>query len=76
VLDLEFFHKLNMIVVCDNLFVMHAEILRQNIQQGILNFLKVNIELLSCSWLKLSKSRRGLQVRPHQYFEGSKDSEV
>ena len=46
VLDLEFFRKLNRIVVCDNLFVMHAEILRQNMQQGVLGFLKVNVELL------------------------------
>jgi hypothetical protein len=46
VLDLEFFHKLNRIVVCDYLFVMHAKILRQNMQQGILGFLKVNVELL------------------------------
>ncbi len=46
VLGLEFFHKLNRIVVCDNLFVMHAEILRQNMQQGILGFLEVNVELL------------------------------
>ena len=46
VLDLEFFHKLNMIVVCDNLFVMRAKILRQNMQQGVLGLLKVNVELL------------------------------
>jgi hypothetical protein len=26
--------------------VMHAEILRQNMQQGILGFLKINVELL------------------------------
>ena len=46
VLDLEFFHKLNRIVVCNNLFVMHSEILRQNMQQGVLGFLKVKVELL------------------------------
>ena len=45
-LGLEFFHKLNMIVVCDNLFVMRAKILRQNMQQGVLGLLKVNVELL------------------------------
>ena len=46
VLGLEFFHKLNMIVVCDNLFVMRAKIFRQNMQQGVLGLLKVNVELL------------------------------
>ena len=45
-LGLEFFHKLNRIVFCDDMFVMHAEILRQNMQQGILGFLEVNVELL------------------------------
>jgi hypothetical protein len=45
-IDLEFFHKLNRIVFCDNMFVMLAEILRQNMQQGVLGFLKVNVELL------------------------------
>ena len=33
VLGLEFFHKLNRIVVCDNLFFMRAKILRQNMQK-------------------------------------------
>jgi len=46
VLGLEFFHKLNRIVVCDNLFVMRAKILRQNMQQGVLGLLKVNVEIL------------------------------
>ncbi len=32
VLGLEFFHKLNRIVVCDNLFFMRAKILRKNMQ--------------------------------------------
>ncbi len=40
VLGLEFFHKLNRIVVCDNLFFMRAKILRQNMQQGVLGLLK------------------------------------
>jgi hypothetical protein len=46
VLGLEFFHKLNRIVVCDNLFFMRAKILRQNMQQTVLGLLKVNVELL------------------------------
>ena len=46
VLGREFYHKLNRIVVCDNLFFMHAKILRQNMQQGVLGLLKVNVELL------------------------------
>jgi hypothetical protein len=33
-------------VVCDNLLFMRAKILRQNMQQGVLGLLKVNIELL------------------------------
>ena len=45
-LDLEFFHKLNRIVVCDNLFFMRAKILRQNMQQTVLGLLKVKVELL------------------------------
>ena len=40
VLGLEFFHKLNRIVVCDNLFFMRAKILRQNMQQTVLGLLK------------------------------------
>ena len=43
---LEFFHKLNSIVVSDNLLFMRAKILRQNMQQGVLGLLKVNVELL------------------------------
>ena len=46
VLDLEFFHKLNRIVVSDNLLFMRAKILRQNVQQTVLGLLKVNVELL------------------------------
>jgi hypothetical protein len=46
VLGLEVFHKLNRIVVCDNLFFMRAKILRQNMQQTVLGLLKVKVELL------------------------------
>jgi hypothetical protein len=46
VLGLEFFHKLNRIVVCDNLFFMRAKVLRQNMQQTVLALLKVHLELL------------------------------
>jgi len=46
VLGLEFFHKLNRIVVCNNLFFTRAKILRQNMQQTVLGLLKVNVELL------------------------------
>mgnify|MGYP007023758599 CR=1 FL=1 len=60
VLDLEFFHKLNRIVVCDNLFVMHAKILRQNMQQGILGFLKVNVELLLLFLVEIIKIKKGV----------------
>ena len=42
----EFFHKLNRIVICDNLFFMRAKVLRQNMQQAVLGLLKVNVELL------------------------------
>ena len=61
VLDLEFFHKLNRIVFCDNLvFVMHAEILRQNMQQGVLGFLKVNVELLLLFLVEIIKIKKGV----------------
>ena len=46
VLDLEVFHKLNRIVVSDNLLFMRAKILRQDMQKGILGLLEVNVELL------------------------------
>ena len=46
VLDLEVFHKLNRIVVSDNLLFMRAKILRQNMQKTVLGLLKVNVELL------------------------------
>ena len=46
VLVLEFFHKLNRIVVSDNLLFMRAKILRQNMQKTVLGLLKVNVELL------------------------------
>jgi hypothetical protein len=46
VLVLEFFYKLNRIVVSDNLLFMRAKILRQNMQQTVLGLLKVNVELL------------------------------
>jgi len=42
----EFYHKLSRIVVCDNLFFMRAKILRQNMQQGVLGLVKINVELL------------------------------
>jgi hypothetical protein len=42
----EFYHKLNRIVICDNLFFMRAKVLRQNMQQTVLGLLKVNVELL------------------------------
>jgi hypothetical protein len=60
VLDLEFFHKLNRIVFCDNMFVMHAEILRQNMQQGVLGFLKVNVELLLMFLGEIIKIKKGV----------------
>ena len=59
-LDLEFFHKLNRIVVCDNLFVMHTEILRQNMQQGVLGFLEVNVELLLLFLVEIIKIKKGV----------------
>jgi hypothetical protein len=46
VLVLEFFHELNRIVVSYNLLFMRAKILRQDMQEGILGLLKVNVELL------------------------------
>jgi hypothetical protein len=45
-LVLSFFHKLNRIVICDNLFFMRAKVLRQNMQQTVLGLLKVDVELL------------------------------
>ena len=45
VLVLEIFNKLNRIVVSDNLLFMRAKILRQDMQEGILGPLKVNVEL-------------------------------
>jgi len=60
VLGLEFFHKLNMIVVCDNLFVMRAKILRQNMQQGVLGLLKVNVELLLLFLVEIFEIKAGL----------------
>ena len=73
-IDLEFFHKLNRIVFCDNMFVMHAEILRQNMQQGVLGFLEVYVEFLFLFLVEIIKIKKG--VPGHQYFEWSKDSEV
>ena len=60
VLDLEFFHKLNRIVVCDNLFVMRAKIFRQNMQQGVLGLLKVNVELLLLFLVEIFEIKAGL----------------
>ncbi len=63
VLSLEFFHKLNRIVVCDNLFVMHAEILRQNMQQGVLGLLKVNVELLLLFLVEIIKIKKSVPAQ-------------
>jgi hypothetical protein len=59
-LDLEFFHKLNRIVFCDNMFVMLAEILRQNMQQGILSLLEVNVEPLLLFLGEIIKIKKGV----------------
>ena len=62
VLGREFYHKLSRIVVCDNLFFMRAKILRQNMQQGVLGLLKVNVELLLLvlgEMIKLKESAPG-----------------
>ena len=59
-LGLEFFHKLNRIVFCDDMFVMHAEILRQNMQQGVLSFLKINVELLLLFLVEIIKIKKGV----------------
>jgi len=54
VLGLEFYHKLNRIVVCDNLFFMRAKILRQYMQQRALGLLKVNVEFLLLLFIQLN----------------------
>jgi len=59
-LGLEFFHKLNRIVFCDDMFVMHAEILRQNMQQGILSLLEVNVEPLLLFLGEIIKIKKGV----------------
>jgi hypothetical protein len=63
VLGLEFFHKLNRIVVCDNLFFMRAKILRQNMQQGVLGLLKVNVELLLLFLVEIIKIKKSVPAQ-------------
>ena len=56
----EFFHKLNRIVICDNLFFMRAKILRQNMQQTVLGLLKVNVELLLLFLVQVIEIKKGV----------------
>jgi hypothetical protein len=56
----EFFHKLNRIVICDNLFFMRAKVLRQNMQQTVLGLLKVNVELLLLFLVQVIEIKKGV----------------
>ena len=53
-------HKLNRIVVCDNLFFMRAKFLRQNMQQTVWGLLKVNVELLLLFLVQVIEIKKGV----------------